>query len=125
MPYLQFKGIITHLSEVDSRPSRNGGTWDKQTVVVRVSGRNNTTHEIAALAEGRTVRVVETLKVGDPVTVSVFVSCHEWQGRYYNDISLSSIVPAEINDDETDKTATLPPAPAQKEEKKEDDLPWI
>jgi len=119
MPYIEYKGTISHLGEVETRQTRNGGTWEKQTVVVRIQSRNNSFHEIAAVAEGRTVGVIEHMNEGDLVNVSAFISCREYNGRYYNDVALSSIVPAEVKEG---NTATPPPTP--KEEKKEDDLPF-
>lgn len=95
MPYLSIKGRISHLGDVESKTTRNGNTWLKQLVVILIPGPHNTYHEIAFTAQGNTVGTIEPYSVGDEVEVSGYISAREYNGRYYNDVSLSSIVPAE------------------------------
>lgn len=120
MPYLSIKGRISHLGDVESKTTRNGNTWLKQLVVVLISGPRNTYHEIAFMAQGNTVNSLEAFREGDEVEVSGYISAREYNGRYYNDVELSSIVPVgnlPKRDNEPTATATQKP-------KKDEDLPF-
>lgn len=119
MPYLSIKGRISHLGDVESKTTRNGNTWLKQQVVILINGQRNTYHEIAFMAQGNTVHSLEAFKEGDEVEVSGYISAREYNGRYYNDVELSSIVPVgELTKRDKEPTTT------EKPNKKDEDLPF-
>lgn len=121
MPYLSIKGRISHLGDVESKTTRNGNTWLKQLVVILINGPRNTYHEIAFMAQGNTVNSLEPFREGDEVEVSGYISAREYNGRYYNDVELSSIVPV----GNLPKRDNEPTATAEKTEtKKDEDLPF-
>ena len=119
MPYLSIKGRISHLGDVESKTTRNGNTWLKQLVVILINGQRNTYHEIAFMAQGNTVHSLEAFREGDEVEVSGYISAREYNGRYYNDVDLSSIVPiGELPKRDKEPTAVNPKT------KKDEDLPF-
>lgn len=119
MPYLSIKGRISHLGDVESKTTRNGNTWLKQLVVILINGQRNTYHEIAFMAQGNTVHSLEAFREGDEVEVSGYISAREYNGRYYNDGDLSSIVPVgELPKRDKEPTAVNPKT------KKDEDLPF-
>lgn len=120
MPYLSIKGRISHLGDVESKTTRNGNTWLKQLVVILINGQRNTYHEIAFMAQGNTVHSLEAFREGDEVEVSGYISAREYNGRYYNDVELSSIVPV----GELPKRDKEPTATATEKPKKDEDLPF-
>ncbi len=120
MPYLSIKGRISHLGDVESKTTRNGNTWLKQLVVILINGQRNTYHEIAFMAQGNTVHSLEAFREGDEVEVSGYISAREYNGRYYNDVELSSIVPVgNLPKRDNEPTATEKP-----KTKKDEDLPF-
>lgn len=119
MPYLSIKGRISHLGDVETKTTRNGNTWEKQLVVILISGQRNTYHEIAFMAQGNTVHSLEAFREGDEVEVSGYISAREYNGRYYNDVDLSSIVPVgNLPKRDKEPTAEKPKT------KKDEDLPF-
>ena len=119
MCYINVKGKISHLGEIESKTTRNGGTWEKQWVVILIPGPRNTYHEIAFLAQGNTRPLLDNFSEGDEVEVSGYISAREFNGRYYNDVELSSIV--NVNATTKPKPA---PQPKPAETKKDEDLPF-
>lgn len=115
MCYINVKGKISHLGEIESKTTRNGGTWEKQWIVILIPGPRNTYHEIAFLAQGNTRPLLDNFSEGDEVEVSGYISAREYNGKYYNDVSLSSITPV---------NATTKPTPKPTDNKKDEDLPF-
>ena len=118
MAYLNVKGKISHLSEITTKQTRNGGEWSKQTVVILIPGPRNTYHEVAFMAQGNTVHSLEAFREGDEVAVSGYISAREYNGRYYNDVELSAIT---LANGTAQTTPAEKPAPAPK---KDEDLPF-
>lgn len=120
MCYINVKGKISHLGEIESKTTRNGGTWEKQWIVILIPGPRNTYHEIAFLAQGNTRPLLDNFSEGDEVEVSGYISAREYNGRYYNDVELSSIVPVgNLPKRDNEPTATEKP-----KTKKDEDLPF-
>lgn len=120
MTFVQVTGKIIHLSEITRRETSRG-VWEKQTVVVEIPGRNNTFSRLAVTADGNSVQNLAQFKVGDAVNIAAFISCHEWQGRWYNDVELSSIVAADNN---PRKAEPKKAEPVTAKDDEDEDLPF-
>ena len=60
---------------------KDGGTWEKQTFVVRTNEEYNNLYPIEAF--GKSMEQMSKLKVGQEVTVNFNINANEHQGKYY------------------------------------------
>lgn len=125
MAFITEKGVLTFKSEVETGTSKAGNAWAKQTIVVSREGVNAPYDKVALQVFGDKVNDSDGCKVGDKVEVTYSISAREYNGRWYNDISLYKIV------SETPASRPAPaPAPqtrnipASELEPQEGDLPW-
>ena len=93
MAFINDKGVLTWKSEVETGTSKNGNPWAKQTIVVSREGVNAPYDKVALSVFGARVNDTETCNIGDKVEVTYSVSAREYNGRWYNDISLYKIDP--------------------------------
>lgn len=119
MALITEKGIITFKSEVDTGVSKNGNTWAKQTIVVSREGVIAPYDKVALSVFGDKVVDSEKCRVGDKVEITYSISAKEYNGRWYNDVSLYRIVLQEAS-----TRAAQRPAPAESLEPQQDDLPF-
>ena len=93
MAFINDKGVLTWKSEVETGTSKNGNPWAKQTIVVSREGGNAPYDKVALSVFGARVDDTERCNIGDKVEVTYSVSAREYNGRWYNDISLYKIDP--------------------------------
>ena len=91
MALITEKGIITFKSEVDTGISKNGNSWSRQTIVVSREGIIAPYDKVALSVFGDKVVDSERCKVGDKVEITYSISAKEYNGRWYNDVSLYRI----------------------------------
>lgn len=125
MAFITEKGVLTYKSEVETGTSKAGNPWARQTIVVSREGVNAPYDKVALQVFGDKVNDSNGCKVGDKVEVTYSISAREYNGRWYNDISLFKI--------ESESPASRPaPAaapqtkniPSSELEPQEGDLPW-
>ena len=95
------RGRLYKVDALQSGETSRGGTWYRQNIIVEVTGAHNSIRRISLEASGDTlVRDLQHYKEGDAVSVNYYVSAREgsgkWQGRWFNDVVLVSIGPAEL-----------------------------
>lgn len=93
MAFINDKGVLTWKSEVETGTSKNGNPWAKQTIVVSREGVNAPYDKVALSVFGARVNDTERCNIGDKVEITYSVSAREYNGRWYNDISLYKIEP--------------------------------
>ena len=93
MAFINDRGVLTWKSEVETGTSKNGNPWAKQTIVVSREGVNAPYDKVALSVFGARVNDTERCNIGDKVEVTYSVSAREYNGRWYNDISLYKIEP--------------------------------
>lgn len=119
MALITEKGIITFKSEVDTGISKNGNSWSRQTIVVSREGVIAPYDKVALSVFGDKVVDSEKCRVGDKVEITYSISAKEYNGRWYNDVSLYRI------DLQEAKTQIWQrPAPEESLEPQSDDLPF-
>ncbi len=92
MGFIVEKGVLTYKSQVEAVTSKNGNTWQKQTIVVSRENVNAPYDKVALSVFGDKVNDSEQCKVGDKVEITYSISAKEYNGRWYNDVSLYKIV---------------------------------
>lgn len=86
------KGIISHMGEVQSGTSQNGFEWSRQTIVLDVASFNNTFSKIALTAQNQKVSELADYQIGDRVEIGYTVTAREYQGKWFNNVDLVSIM---------------------------------
>ena len=82
---MEFTGKVTHVGNVESGTSQKTGTqWNKQTIVVEEQ-RGKYPMSIAVTLLNDTL--INSVALGDLVTVSLSFAVHEFKGKFYNNIS--------------------------------------
>lgn len=92
MGFITEKGVLTYKSQVETGTSKSGNTWQKQTIVVSRENVNAPYDKVALSVFGDKVNDSERCKVGDKVEITYSISAKEYNGRWYNDVSLYKIV---------------------------------
>ena len=92
MGFITEKGVLTYKSEVETGTSKSGNTWQKQTIVVSRENVNAPYDKVALSVFGDKVNDSERCRVGDKVEITYSISAKEYNGRWYNDVSLYKIV---------------------------------
>ena len=92
MGFITEKGVLTYKSQVEAVTSKNGNIWQKQTIVVSRENVNAPYDKVALSVFGDKVNDSERCKVGDKVEITYSISAKEYNGRWYNDVSLYKIV---------------------------------
>lgn len=114
-------GVLTYKSEVETGKSKNGNDWAKQTIVVSIEGRNAPYDKVALSVFGAKCNDITNVKVGDKVEVTYSVSAREYNGRWYNDVSLFQINVGASRF----QSAPVAAAPAPANDDPANDLPWL
>ena len=92
MGFIVEKGVLTYKSQVEAVTSKSGNTWQKQTIVVSRENVNAPYDKVALSVFGDKVNDSERCKVGDKVEITYSISAKEYNGRWYNDVSLYKVV---------------------------------
>ena len=92
MGFITEKGVLTYKSQVETGTSKSGNTWQKQTIVVSRENANAPFDKVALSVFGDKVNDSERCRVGDKVEITYSISAKEYNGRWYNDVSLYKIV---------------------------------
>ena len=77
---------------METGTSKSGNTWQKQTIVVSREKVNAPYDKVALSVFGDKVNDSERCRVGDKVEITYSISAKEYNGRWYNDVSLYKIV---------------------------------
>ena len=92
MGFIVEKGVLTYKSQVEAVTSKNGNIWQKQTIVVSRENVNAPYDKVALSVFGDKVNDSERCRVGDKVEITYSISAKEYNGKWYNDVSLYKIV---------------------------------
>lgn len=115
------KGKIKLMTQVETGVSKSGFEWANMTLVLSVpaSDQLDRIFEEAFRVDADHLNAVQAYKVGDDVTVTWFLACREWNGRWFTDAKLLTI------NGTTTGTAVNLPHPAPRPLDSEDtDLPF-
>ena len=92
MGFITEKGVLTYKRQVETGTSKSGNTWQKQTIVVSRENVNAPYDKVALSVFGDKVNDSERCRVGDKVEITYSISAKEYNGKWYNDVSLYKIV---------------------------------
>ena len=92
MGFITEKGVLTYKSQVETGTSKSGNTWQKQTIVVSRENVNAPYDKVALSVFGDKVNDSERCRVGDKVEITYSISAKEYNGRWYNDVSLYKVI---------------------------------
>lgn len=93
------KGALSLKGEIKSGTSmKTGNVWQNQTIVLDIPEYGGQYRKLALKVSGRELEDVQALKVGDIVEVGYKVTSREYNGNWYNDVSLYNIRPAGAQD---------------------------
>lgn len=120
---MNFTGKITHVSEIARGTSKNGKEWASiDFVITNDQDRYPSSICIRIFGEDRINELAP--KVGENVTADFDIDAHEYNGRWYNQLTAWRIT-------RTSKPATPPQQPAQAPtpqqtapQQPQDDLPF-
>lgn len=114
------KGKIKLMTQVETGVSKSGFEWANMTLVLSVPASDGqTSFDEAFRVDSDHLNAVQAHKVGEDVTVTWFLACREWNGRWFTDAKLLTITGT------TTGTAVNLPHPAPMPLDSEDaDLPF-
>ena len=125
MALITEKGVLTYKSEVETGISKAGNPWARQTIVVSRDGVNAPYDKVALSVFGDKVNDSESCKVGDTVEITYSISAREYNGKWYNDVSLYRIDLQEAKTQIWQRPAPAgEPFPANCFEEQQGDLPF-
>ena len=125
MGFITEKGVLTYKSQVETGTSKSGNTWQKQTIVVSRENVNAPYDKVALSVFGDKVNDSERCKVGDKVEITYSISAREYNGKWYNDVSLYRIDLQEAKTQIWQRPAPAgEPFPANCFEEQKGDLPF-
>lgn len=108
---------LVEVTDIASGTSKSGNEWTRATAVFeKVEGNYTETYPI--LVFGEKIQDAQAL-VGQAVDVKYNVQSRKYNGRFYTDLNLRFIAPAAGTVKEAQKAEPVP-APAPKQEKKDD-----
>ena len=81
---MEVKGKLIKKLQAEAGTSKNGKTWESQTIIVDTEEKFN--NIIAIKCFGDKVKQMNKLKEGDMVAISCNVYSREYNGKYYNQI---------------------------------------
>lgn len=113
------KGTISYISEVSSGTSRSGNTWQRLTLHLDIPGFQGAIFKQVFQASGNAVDMVKKFKVGDRVEIAFSLYAREWDGRWYNNVDLVRITPADAQAEDPGS-----PAPPEVQDNPNNDLPF-
>ena len=111
---MELKGKVEFKLEVESGESKAGKAWQKQTLVINNGDQYSPNQAISFFGDTK-VELLQSVNIGDEVTVAVNLSSKEYNGKWYNQIDgwKVSVV-----------GSTAPTPTASTESAEEDDLPF-
>lgn len=121
MALINETGVINYKSKVETGTSKAGKEWQKQTIVLTCRGKS-ADYNIAFSVFGDKVNDCNAFNLGEMVKVGFFINAREFNGKWYNDVSLYSIERAY-----QDAAPTAPQTqniPASELEPKDGDMPF-
>lgn len=96
MALFRTKGTISFISEITSGTTSRGNAWQRQQIRLQIpAGRNALTLLQLDVTFPNAIEDVKKFQVGDKVEVGFTVSAREWNGKWYNDVDLITIHPAD------------------------------
>ena len=84
---LEIKGELTKFLEPQTGETKAGGTWTKQSFLVKTDAEYNNLYCFEVFGDEKVQNLTKYQKVGDTVTVEFNVNCNEYQGKYYTALS--------------------------------------
>lgn len=94
MALIYERGRLALKSEIKTGTSmKTGNAWQMQTIVVDIAEYGGQFRKLALKVSGREMEDVQAFKVGDMVEVGYKVTSREYNGNWYNDVSLYNIRP--------------------------------
>lgn len=84
---MEITGVIKAILPVQSGTSKSGNVWQKADFVIEEEG-GNYPNSMVITAFGDRVEKLNTLRVGDRVTARFDTQAREYNGRYFNNITL-------------------------------------
>tara|TARA_R110000824_G_scaffold300623_1_gene488638 strand:+ start:36 stop:368 length:333 start_codon:yes stop_codon:yes gene_type:complete len=82
---MEVKGKLVKKLQQEAGTSKAGKAWVKQTIVIDTEADYNNIVAIECFGEDR-VKLLNSLKVGDIITVECNVFSREFKGRYFHNI---------------------------------------
>ena len=84
---MEITGVIKAILPVQSGTSKSGNVWQKADFVIEEEG-GNYPNSMVITAFGERVEKLNTVRVGDRVTARFDTQAREYNGRYFNNITL-------------------------------------
>lgn len=84
---MEITGVIKAILPVQSGTSKSGNVWQKADFLIEEEG-GNYPNSMVITAFGDRVEKLNTLRVGDRVTARFDTQAREYNGRYFNNITL-------------------------------------
>lgn len=84
---MEITGVIKAILLVQSGTSKSGNVWQKADFVIEEEG-GNYPNSMVITAFGERVEKLNTVRVGDRVTARFDTQAREYNGRYFNNITL-------------------------------------
>lgn len=119
---------IHQIGEVQSGTSKAGKYWQKCEVVFDVEDNTDSHRYVAVTFFGDEVDILEGYKEGDEVDVAYYATSREWNGRWFTDLKLFSMVRKEavvpMPEPKTAPKKRATPKVEESLEPQSDDLPF-
>jgi len=82
---MNVKGVLTTKLKKETGTSKAGKEWEKQTIVIDNGDQYNPLLAISFFGEKK-IELLKGLKKGDTVEVSINLSSHEFNGKYFHNV---------------------------------------
>lgn len=102
-------GKVFWKSAVQTGVSQSGTSWSRMTVVIEIETQYGS-RKVALDVGGTKISFFDHINIGDKVEVGYIVSAREWQGKWYNSVSLVTL--RELGKPAAQYPATAPGAAA-------------
>lgn len=89
------RGFIAQKDDIVSGQSASGRDWARQDILLDVPGFQGSTTKLALTARDARVETVSAFPVGAKVEIGFTAYAREWQGRWYNNVEIVNIRPAD------------------------------
>jgi hypothetical protein len=121
---LEIKGTLTEFLTPQTGETKAGGTWTKQSFLVKTDAEYNNLYCFEVFGEEKVQNLTKYQKVGDTVTVEFNVNCNEYQGKYYTTLSAWKISKTENATEQQPIFETIDPINLENIEQDSDGLPF-
>ncbi len=123
---MEIQGKIIAILPANSGVSKSGNQWTSQEYVLETQGNHKTKMCFSVFGEDRIKQF--DIKQGEEVIARFDIDAHEYNGRWYNKISVYNINHVVQNKMQHTPTASVPPSPnlfpTEKPSDGADDLPF-